>query len=56
MLMILSREVIGLEIKMLSIICVEPLHKLFMSYSHMDYHSLELKKVKFIKDHLEVNH
>jgi hypothetical protein len=40
---------------MLSIICVDKHLKLFYNFNHMECHSQELNKVKFIKEHSVVN-
>jgi hypothetical protein len=55
MLMILSKEVIGLAIKMQSIICVNRHHKLFCNFNLTECHFQEQKTAKYIKERLEAN-
>lgn len=53
--MIQSKVAIGLEIKMLSTICVEKPQKLFYNFNLMVCHFQEQNKVKSIKEPLVVN-
>ena len=55
MLMILLKEVIGQVIKMLSIICVKKHLMQFQNWNLMECHLVELKKAKYIKEHLVAN-
>lgn len=55
MLMTQSKVAIGLEIKMLSTICVEKPLKLFYNYNLMVCHFQEQNKVKSIKEPSVVN-
>ena len=56
MLMIRLREAIGLEIKTQFTTCVKKHPKPFLSFSHMDFHSQELKTERSINVLSEVNH
>ena len=55
MLMIQSKEVIGLEIKMPFIICVSRHLKPFTNYNLMAFHFQEQNRAKFINVPLEDN-
>lgn len=53
--MIQLKEPIGLEIKMLSILCVKKLKMQFICWKVMECHFQELKMEKFISELLEVD-